>query len=95
LAVLAQKTHTVLSAFLSALAAALLVWIVLHGPEMAAANSRAAVLREAELAAQDRIFCENWGLPSGSHEHTLCTLDLKKMRDDQERRRSEDVAGIL
>ena len=92
---LAQKTHGFLSAALLATGAAVVLFLLLHWPEISQAHSRAVALFEAELAHQDEVYCQKWGLKPGTHEHTLCTLDLKQLRSDYERRLTEDAAGIL
>ncbi len=92
---LAQRAHALASAVLLAVGAALLLFLFLHWPEISQAHSRAVAQFETELANQDVLYCEKWGLKPGTHEHTVCTLDLKQLRSDYENRLANDTAGIL
>jgi hypothetical protein len=43
---------------------------------------RAEIERQqsAEMAAENRAYCEKWGMRAGTREHAACTLDLDELR---------------
>jgi hypothetical protein len=47
-----------------------------------AAQVRAEMERQqaAEIAAENRRYCEKWGMRAGTRKHVPCTLDLDKIR---------------
>jgi len=55
-------------------------------PNVAKAASRAESLRAQEIAAEQKSYCEKWGMMEGTHDHTLCILDLQEFRRKIERR---------
>jgi hypothetical protein len=59
------------------------IFVLPHVPE---ARAKAEVLRALEISAENRTVCEKWGMRDGTHEHTLCTLDLQNIRAMAERR---------
>jgi hypothetical protein len=46
-------------------------------PEMA---RRAESLRALKTAGENRAYCEKWGMKPGTHEHAVCTMDLRQLR---------------
>ncbi len=60
-------------------------------PEMA---RRAESLRALQTAAENRAYCEKWGMTPGTREHALCTMDLRQLRKQIESDFAEEV-GIL
>jgi hypothetical protein len=54
-----------------------------------AAQQRDAVQRE------HRAFCERHGMPVGTHQHSLCLIDLFEMRQREDERLREAVGGFL
>ena len=44
---------------------------------------------------ENRAFCENHGMPTGTREHTQCTKDLMEIRTKEERRITSDAEGIF
>jgi hypothetical protein len=63
------------------------IFIVPHLPEIRAkADSR----RIQEVTAENRFYCNKWGMPEGTNRFTLCELDLQKIRATAERRISSD-----
>lgn len=91
---LAQTTYAIIHTVIWAFGAAVLLFVALHWPEFSSMRSRAVALSEAEMANEDRMYCEKWGMQLGTHGHTLCTLDLKQLRADHERRLQDD-AGLF
>jgi len=74
-----------------AAAAALIVWTVMHVPEMAATRARADAREMLAVDRENHTYCEKWGMREGTHEHTLCVLDLQALRQKDQRR----VLGVL
>jgi hypothetical protein len=48
-----------------------------------------------EIAAENRAYCEKWGMPAGTRAHALCTLDLDQMRARQAKRLAIGVDGLI
>jgi hypothetical protein len=57
----------------------------------AAADSRHA----AEIAAENRGYCEKWGMRAGTREHAACTFDLDELRARHDKRLAADAQGLL
>jgi hypothetical protein len=79
----------------TALWAALAVWtaIIVAGiPRVTQALAAAERQRALDLAAESSFYCAKWGLAPGSHEHTLCTMDVQEIRERQQERLAGDVA---
>jgi hypothetical protein len=47
-------------------------------------------MRALKIAAENRSYCEKWGMKSGTHEHALCTIDLRQLRKSVERDLSDE-----
>jgi hypothetical protein len=77
--------HMVLWAGLAAWLAILLSSL----PRMSVARAIAQRERAQELIAENQSYCTKWGLVSGSHEYTLCTMDVQEIRAKHERRLAE------
>jgi hypothetical protein len=41
---------------------------------------------DAEIAAENRAYCEKWGMRAGTREHAACTLDLDQIRAGEAKR---------
>jgi hypothetical protein len=79
----------------AALWAGLAVWlaILLNSlPRMSEARAVAERERAQELIAENHFYCTKWGLAAGTHEHTLCTMDLQEIRAKHEQRLADDMA---
>jgi hypothetical protein len=57
--------------------AAAAIFMIQHAPQV-----RAEIERQqwAEMAAENRAYCEKWGMRAGTREHAACTLDLDEIR---------------
>jgi hypothetical protein len=79
----------------AALWAALLVFVlyfaVFVAPKLPEARARVERERIQEISAENRFYCEKWKIPEGTHEHTLCTLDLQEIRAKVEQRIADDI----
>lgn len=67
-----------------ALWAALLSFVIYFvtciAPKLPETARRAESLRALQTAAENRAYCEKWGMKQGTREHTLCTTDLRQLR---------------
>ena len=49
----------------------------------------------AEIAAENRAYCEKWGMRAGTREHAACTLDLDEIRARHSKRFAVGGEGLL
>lgn len=88
---LAPRLHGILH---TALWAGLAVSLAILGaslPKMSQARVIADRQRALELIAENHFYCTKWGLAAGTHEHTLCTMDVQEMRAKHEKRLADDI----
>lgn len=78
-----DNVHAALWATLCVFTLYTIVFVV---PGIPAARARMERARLSEIAAENRFYCEKWGMPAGTHRHVLCTLDLQQIRASVERR---------
>ena len=71
------------------------VWFLMQLPGLAAAAARGQAVQAAAMERQNRSMCEKWGLRRGTHEHTLCTIDLQELRRQDETRTDATSATML
>ena len=68
------------------------ITMIQRAPEVrAAAESRQA----AEIASENRAYCEKWGMRAGTREHAACTLDLDELRARHGKRLAVETQGLL
>jgi len=77
--------HMVLCAALAAWTAILISSI----PRMTQASAMAERQRVQEQIGENQSYCAKWGLVPGTHEYTLCTMDVQEIRAKHERRLAE------
>jgi hypothetical protein len=75
-----------------ALAAAWAAIMIMYFPRILEARATIQRQRAQEITEENSAYCEKWGLKAGTHEHTLCTLDLQEIRAKVERRVADDLA---
>jgi hypothetical protein len=78
-----------------ALGAGLAVWlaILLNSlPRMSEAHAIAERERALAIIGENDFYCTRWGLVSGTHEHTICTMDVQEIRAKHENRLNDDMA---
>jgi hypothetical protein len=80
--------HVALWSMLTAVA----LFLILSIPRMTATQLAAAHQRALNVAEENKRYCEKWGMEPGTHEHTLCTLDLQELRARIEQRIADDMA---
>jgi hypothetical protein len=81
-----DTVHMALWALLVAGAA----FLLLHIPQMRDARAIAEAKRALEISQENKRYCEKWGMPAGTHEHIICTMDLDAIRAEVERRIVEE-----
>ena len=91
-ATLFQWTYHIAHVTLWALLGAWIVIMIIHIPQMSDAHATVERQRILEISAENRFYCEKWGMTPGTHEHTLCTLDLQHIRAKIEQRIADDTA---
>jgi hypothetical protein len=79
----------VLWALLLAFVLYFVIVLLPHLPENA---RRAKSLRALNIAEDNRVLCEKWGMKRGTYEHVLCAMDLQQLR---EKIKQEDEANVL
>jgi hypothetical protein len=87
-----QRIFGIVHVALWSLLTAVALYLVLSIPRMSAAQLAAAHQRALNIAEENRRYCEKWGMAPGTHEHTLCTLDLQELRSRIEQRIADDLA---
>jgi hypothetical protein len=83
--------HTV-HAGLWALLGAWVIVMLANLPNLSKTRAKAERQRAQEIAEENRLYCEKWGMKAGTHEHTLCTLDLQEIRAKVQQRIADDMA---
>src|SRR5262249_20600993 len=82
-------------AALWALAVAWVTYLVINFPRVVEARAVIERQRLQEISDENRFYCEKWGMKAGTHEHTLCTLDLQQIRERVEPRIADDLAWFF
>jgi hypothetical protein len=66
------------------------VFLLLHIPQMRNARAIAEAQQAQEIAQENKLYCEKWGMRAGTHEHIICTMDLNAIRAKVEQRIADD-----
>lgn len=82
-----DEVHAALWALLVAGA---LFFLAVVAPRIPEYRAQAERQRIAEIAAENRSFCEKWGMPAGTQRHMQCTLDLGALRASIARRMADE-----
>ena len=69
-------------------------FLICIAPNLPEIRSRAESIRLLRISAENSFYCEKWGMKQGTHEHTLCTIDLQQLRKKIEKEFADD-ASIL
>ncbi len=91
LAIVRRAFHYVEAGLWAALLAYVISFVAFVIPKVPEAAARAERLRTQEIAAEDKFYCERWGMMEGTHAHTLCTLDLQDFREKIEKRFADQM----
>jgi hypothetical protein len=81
-----RRVHNELNVALWAVGVAGMVYLLLHIPEMQDARARADAQLAQQISNENKLYCEKWGMPAGTHEHVICTMDLVRIRQETEER---------
>ena len=81
-----HTVHMALWALLVAGTALLLSNILQMGDARRTAEARQAL----EIAQENKLYCEKWGIQVGTHEHIICTMDLDAIQAKVEQRIADD-----
>jgi hypothetical protein len=87
-----HQIYDTLHMALWALGIAWVMFLLLHIPQMRDARAIAEAQRVLEISQENKLYCEKWGMPAGTHEHITCTMDLDAIRAKVEQRIAEDSA---
>ena len=90
MAVVRQVYDWVESALWAALLAFVIYFLVNVVPILPEMTRRAESTRALKIAAENRSYCEKWGMKSGTREYSLCTIDLQQLRKSIERDLSDE-----
>ncbi len=66
--------------------------MIQRAPQVRAETERQ---QAAEIAAEDRMYCEKWGMLAGTREHAACTLDLDEIRARHAKRLLVSGEGLI
>jgi hypothetical protein len=90
MAVVRRVYDVVESALWAALLAFVIFFLIRVVPSIPENARRAESIRMLNVAAENSVYCERWGMKRATHEHTLCTMDLQELRRKIERERADD-----
>lgn len=74
------------SAGFLAFAAAAAVFVLINVPKVVEGRSSMENAFLLQIAEENRIHCEKWGMKFGTAEHLACSQDLQRIRDAHGRR---------
>jgi hypothetical protein len=77
---LARRIHRVVNTALWFALALAVAGLMRSLPEMSASKAQAEREQLLEEARESHFYCEKWGMAPGTHEHTICTMDLQSIR---------------
>ena len=87
--------HSIYDNVQMALWALLWAWVLYFGfvvlPRFPQAQAIAESQRILEISAENRFYCEKWGMQEKTHEYTQCMLDLQEIRAKVEQRIAADM----
>jgi hypothetical protein len=87
-----RQFYEIARTILWAVAAASVAIMIMNIPRMVEARATIERQRTQAIFDENRVYCQKWGLKVGTHEHTLCTLDLQEIRAKVEQRIADDMA---
>lgn len=82
--------HGTAYVFLWCLLAAWTAVLLFSIPHISEARAVAERERMQAISAENKFYCEKWGLRANSHEHVICTMDLNEIRARTEESLMED-----
>ncbi|HZP79304.1 MAG TPA: hypothetical protein VFB45_24435 [Pseudolabrys sp.] len=69
----------------SLLIAFLIFFALFVAPRVPENQARQERIHIRQVTAENSSYCAKWGMAPGSHQHTLCTMDLQELRAKIER----------
>ena len=48
-----------------------------------------------EIADENMAFCEEFGIPAGTEQHSRCLIELDRIRADERQRADDSAMGLL
>jgi hypothetical protein len=88
--VIRQVYDWVESALWAGLVAFVIYFLINVVPNLPEMTRRAESMRSLKIAAENRSYCEKWGMKQRTQEHALCTIDLQELRTSIERDLSDE-----
>jgi len=85
-----EMVNTALWAF----GAATALWFLFNIPTMIQTQRSADRLLILELADESRMYCEKWGMRTGTVEHAHCVWDVEEIREKHKRRILADLEDL-
>ena len=73
------------------LCAGVVYFAVVVLPQFPTLQARAEAQALLDLAAENRFYCEKWGMAPGSESYERCAIDLQDIRAKAEQRVAEAV----
>ena len=89
-----QRICAAVNAVLWAALCAFTVLVIAGLPRMIEARHLAEDQRARDIAAENKAYCEKWGMRAGSREFMGCMLDLQDIRAEDEQRIAGDLGGF-
>jgi hypothetical protein len=88
-----RKVYDIVETFLWAGLVAFIGYFLIYVlPHMSEISSRAETVRIAKISSDNSFYCEKWGMKPGTHEHTLCTMDLQELRHRVQQEMIDDLS---
>jgi hypothetical protein len=87
-----SRIYEIARTTLWAVVAAWAAIMIMNIPRIVEARATLERQRVQEIFEENRLYCEKWGMRAGTHEHTLCTLDLQEIRGKIEQHIADDMA---
>jgi hypothetical protein len=88
-----ETTALVIFGIVASLIVAVVIVLDLRAAPIRAAAAQAL---SAELAAEDKAFCEKHGMRADTQAHSACVADVQTIRDGQTKRMNRDHQfGVL
>jgi hypothetical protein len=81
-----HRVYDAVNVLLWALALALAGSVLLSIPRMLEARTIAQYYQNVEIADENRLYCNKWGLAAGTSRYAECEHDLQEIRTNEARR---------
>jgi hypothetical protein len=93
-----QRTGTAERRTISVVGALILITLLSLAaatPRLRQARATLEQERALDIAAENRTYCERWGMRQRTRAHSECSMDLDALRDRHERRILADMQGLI